>query len=71
MSSALKGENCTFIHVRGIKTLETWDGVDLLKSLKGGARESVMDVDKTMMNLLNRVDALEYYELLKECMSYY
>ena len=62
MASAIKGENCTLMHIRGVKTFESSDGVDLLKLLKkGGARDSSMDVDKTIMNLLNRVDTLEKF----------
>jgi hypothetical protein len=62
MAAAIKGENCTLMHIRGVKTFESSDGVDLLKLLKkGGARESGMDVDKTIMNLLNRVDTLEKF----------
>ncbi len=62
MAAAIKGENCTLMHIRGVKTFESSDGVDLLKLLKkSGARDSGVDVDKTIMNLLNRVDALEKF----------
>ncbi len=62
MATAIKGENCTLMHIRGVKTFESSDGVDLLKLLKkGGARDSGVDVDKTIMNLLNRVDTLEKF----------
>lgn len=62
MAAAIKGENCTLMHIRGVKTFESSDGVDLLKLLKkGGTRDSGVDVDKTIMNLLNRVDTLEKF----------
>lgn len=62
MAAAMKGENCTFTHVRGLKTLESFDGTDLLKLIKkGSANDSGIDVDKTILNLLNRVDALEKF----------
>jgi len=62
MAAALKGENCTLMHIRGVKTFEASDGTDLLKLLKKGVnKDSGVDVDKTIMNLLNRVDTLEKF----------
>ncbi len=60
MAAALKGENCTLMHIRGVKTFEASDGTDLLKLLKkGGSKDSGMDVDKAIMSLMNRIDTLE------------
>lgn len=57
----LKGENCTLLKVRGVKILEDEHGVDLLKIIRKGGSNASSDVEVTISNLLNRIDAVEKY----------
>jgi len=58
----IKGENCTFLKIRGVKILEDEYGVDLLKVIRrGGASSSSSDVEAALSNVLLRLDAIEKY----------
>jgi hypothetical protein len=59
---ALKGENCTFIKVRGLKVLEDDKGNDLLKMLyKNSSSTGSSEVELAVSNLLQRIDTIEKY----------
>lgn len=59
---ALRGENCTLTHVRGLKTLEDDNGVDLLKLIKKAvSKSSDSDTDSSILNMMSRLESLEKY----------
>jgi hypothetical protein len=59
----IKGENCTFMKIRGVKILEDENGVDILKLIRTGKTSNAAssEVEATISNLLHRIDAVEKY----------
>jgi hypothetical protein len=59
---ALKGETCTLQKIRGVKVLEDEHGVDILKMVKKVmSKNSNVDLDLSIINMLTRLDQLEKF----------
>jgi len=58
---ALKAENCSILKLK-VKSLEDYDGNDLLKMLRrGGGGSSSSELETVVTTLLQRIDAIEKY----------
>jgi hypothetical protein len=59
----IKGENCNFIRVKGLRVLEDEFGNDLLKIIRGGISSggASSEIKTSISNILLRLEAMEKF----------
>jgi hypothetical protein len=55
----LKGENCTLLKIRGVKSLYDENNVDILELIKKNSSKSTSNLDSLVSDLVKRIESLE------------